>query len=310
MASSQPDPPPSPGAIRALIALFASAFTSQGLGPGLRVGWDTLAIACLCIGVVLCMLSVFWNRLSGRIINTRLANNAVELGTDARWWAASVMILFLYVVFSPLLMNLANVGDLALHVYPTFARGTNRIVWTFEDQDHPPFFLGIEKSNLGNDMLVGFQAHGKNNSDKPISHVSGYVKSLITNREVPINIIADGQPTKPDDTNGIPPFAEFDVMTYGPRFLNIVTGVIQAKEKGESFSEFSEFEFYFEYDGNKFVRRFTKQEIQHQREMFDNITNPDKSSIPHVTRKVSSPTEPNAVSTPSTPAIPGAQAPH
>jgi hypothetical protein len=91
-----PAPPPSTGAIRALIALFASAFTGQGLGAGLRAGWDALAIACLCAGVV-----------------------------------------------SPLLMNLANIGDIGVHIYPTWPAKTNRIIWNFEDQEHPPFFSRV-----------------------------------------------------------------------------------------------------------------------------------------------------------------------
>jgi hypothetical protein len=72
------------GPIRAFIAMFASAFTSQGLGPGLRFGWDALAIICLVCGVVLFCVSVFWNKLTRSIISSRLATSAIELGNDAR----------------------------------------------------------------------------------------------------------------------------------------------------------------------------------------------------------------------------------
>ena len=284
MSTTASAPPPSPGAVRGLIALFASAFTSQGGGGGLRAGWDALAITCVCAGIVLYLISAFWNKLSGGVINSKLANSAAELGSDARWWAAALMLLFIYVIFSPLLMNLASIGDIGVHIYPTWPSKTNRIVWNFEDQEHPPFFLGFEKTNtMDAPVLIGFQAHGKNNSDKPIVNISGVVRSLITNKEFPIKIMADGQITATKDTNGIPPFAEFDIYTQdGP--VNMLNGVIVSKT--EKMSDFSEFEFEFDYDGNKFVRKFTKDEIDKQRQMFSNILDPDKSSVPRVTRKI------------------------
>jgi hypothetical protein len=264
--------------------LFASAFTGQGLGAGLRAGWDALAIACLCVGVVLCLLSVLWNRLSGSLINSRLANSAIELGSDARWWGASLMLLFMYAIFSPLLMNLANIDDIGVHIYPTWPSKTNRITWNFEDQQHPPFFLAFEKTNtMDAPALFGFQAHGKNNSDKPILNISGVVRSLITNKEFPIKIVAEGFYVDPKDTNGIPPFSEFDVTTMdGP--VNVVNG--QIVSRSVKMNDFAEFEFEFDYDGNKFVRKFTKDEIDGQRQMFSNILDPNKSSVPRVTRKV------------------------
>lgn len=274
--------PPSSGPIRALIALFAGAFTSQGLGPGLRVGWDALAIVCLCCGVSLCLLSTFWPPLTRNLINSKLANNAIELGTDARWWAASILILFMYVVFSPLLMNLANLGDLEVRIYPQGNIQSNRIAWNFEDLQHPTFFFAFEKTNVSDTVLLGFQAHGKNNSDKPINTIAGFIKSKVTNKEFTIKFILQGVPIDPIDTNGIPPFAEFDVCTQTDA-VKIVNGVVQ--NKAQSLAEFSQFTFEFDYEGNKFVRTFTKQETQKQIEMFEEISTPDKSSIPRVTRK-------------------------
>jgi hypothetical protein len=193
------------------------------------------------------------------------------------------MLIFMYLIFSPLIANLANIGDLGIHIYPTSALKTNRISWNFEDQQHPPFFLTFEKTNMSPDAnFFGFQAHGKNNSDKPISHVSGIVKSYITNKEFPIKLLVQGRPVDPEQTNGIPPFAEFDVVTIGS-VISIVNGVAQTKS--EDIGEFTEFSFEFDYDGNKFVRVFTKQEVQRQKDMWEDISNPTKSSIPHVTLK-------------------------
>jgi hypothetical protein len=188
----------------------------------------------------------------------------------------------MYVVFSPILMNLANLSDLTTRIYPPGNIQSNRIAWNFEDSQHPPFFLALEKTNIQGTVLLGFQAHGKNNSDKPINVISGFVKSIITNKQFPIKLYVQGVPTDPSDTNGIPPFSEFDVGTQ-TEVASTVNGVIQ--NKAQSIAEFSEFTFEFDYDGNTFIRTFTKQETQKQLEMFDEISSPDKSTIPRVTRK-------------------------
>jgi hypothetical protein len=217
-------PPPSgPGPIRALVALFASAFTSQGLGALLRAGWDLLSIACLIIGVFLCLLVVFWAPFSNRIMSAKLTNSAIELGNDARWWGASVLIIFVYFVFSPLFANLANIEEIGFKIYPLTTYQTNRVSWNFEDVQHPPFFLDFEKANeLQGLVLICFQAHGRNNSDKPIMNISGFVRSNITNKEFPINFIVQGILVAPENTNGIPQFADFDIVTWSdiPRIDN------------------------------------------------------------------------------------------
>jgi hypothetical protein len=247
---------PGAGPIRGLIALFASAFASQGLGSGLRAGWNALAISCLCCGVAPYLVSFFWNPLTRRFKNSKFVNSSIELGTDARWWAVSIMIIFLYFVFSPLLMNLANLGDLATRIYPPGNIQSNKISWNFEDVQHPPFFFALQKTELSGTVLLGFQAHGKNNSDKPINNISGIVRSNITNKEFPIKFIVQGVPVDPPDTNAIPPFAEFDVSTQTEPALT-VNGVIENKH--QSIPEFSAFTFEFDYGGDKFVRTFTKR---------------------------------------------------
>jgi hypothetical protein len=274
--------PSGPGPIRALVALFASAFTSQGLGSVLRAGWDLLSIACLTIGVFLCLLAAFWTPLSSRIISAKLTNSAIELGNDARWWGASVFILFMYFVFSPLFANLANIGEIGFKIYPLATYQSNRISWNFEDLQHPPFFFAFQKTNIQDTILLGFQAHGRNNSDKPINNISGFVRSNITNKELLVKFLVQGIPVAPDETNGIPPFAEFDIVTQDD-IVRIVNGNILNNPL--NIGEFSEFIFEFDYDGNKFVRTFTKQETQKQQDMFVQIASPDKSSIPRVTRK-------------------------
>jgi hypothetical protein len=192
------------------------------------------------------------------------------------------MVIFLYIIFSPIILNLANISDLAVRVYPPGNRQSNKITWNFEDTQHPPFFLGYQTTNKESTRLVSFQAHGRNNSDAPISNIKGVVKSLITNKELPIYFLIQGTPVDPDDTNGIPPFAEFDISTTQEP-IKIVDGIIVSPILNEA--EMATFTFEFDYNGDKFVRTFTRQEVENQRKMFDNISDLDKSSVPHVTRK-------------------------
>ena len=271
------------GAIRTLIAMYASAFTSQGLGVWLRTGIDGIAIICLVCGLILGLIAAFWPLLVGRLIGKTLAASAIDLANEATWWAASIMLLFLYVTFSPLFGNLANLGEIGIHFIPNITNKTNQIAWNFEDRQHPPYFFGFQKTNLmPQAAFIGFQAHGQNTSDKPIVNIKGLVRSGITNRELPIYFVVQGIPVTPAETEGIPPFAEFDVVSWGEP-VHIDNGILVSK--AENISEFTEFTFEFDYDGNKFVRAFSKQETQHQKEMFENSSDPEKSSIPHVVRK-------------------------
>jgi hypothetical protein len=120
-------------------------------------------------------------------------------------------------------------------------------------------------------------------------------RALETNRKIPFYIFAAGVPVAPEDTNGIPPFAEFDIAT-----TKVLPGIkmhVDKQENGEvkawpevvgdraDLAEFSEFTFVFEYDGNPFTREFTKQDVQQQKELIAKTDNPDANSIPHVTKR-------------------------
>jgi len=273
---------PSAGPIRGLLAVFASAFTSQGLGALYHGGPALLAGTSLVAGVLLYLVSFFWHRITRHAANNKLVVSAIELGSDARWWAAVLLVVFLYIMFSPIILNLANISDLAVRIYPPGNQQSNKIAWNFEDTQHPPFFLGYQKTDKEDTRLISFQAHGRNNSDAPITNIKGFVKSLITNKELPIYFLLQGTPVAPDDTNGIPPFAEFDIATTEDK-TEIVNGIIVSPTLNEA--EMATFTFEFDYNGDKFIRTFTRQEVENQRKMFNNIADVDKSSIPHVTRK-------------------------
>src|SRR4029077_11585514 len=88
------------------------------------------------------------------------------------------------------------------------------------------YFLNMTKTPGREIRVLGFQAHGKNISLEPISQFSGYLRSDVTNKQVPVYIMAqeatpDGIPactpnfpTAPQETLGIPALASFDISTY------------------------------------------------------------------------------------------------
>lgn len=61
--------------------------------------------------------------------------------------------------------------------------------------------LNDGKFNLINNFIF----YGKNKSQKPITRVSGYLRSNITNETYPIYMTGDGKCVLPNETNGIPP---------------------------------------------------------------------------------------------------------
>jgi hypothetical protein len=104
-----------------------------------------------------------------------------------------------------------------------------RIVWDFDQNaSGRGFFLNITGDQ--ETRLLSFQAHGKNNSSDPISEFSGFIRSRLTNAPRQIYIFAQDAdesktlacslkvPTLPQDTFGIPPFADFDVTTFEKTF--------------------------------------------------------------------------------------------
>jgi hypothetical protein len=78
---------------------------------------------------------------------------------------------------------------------------------------------------LKNFGFTGIGAHGKNITTNPITRISGYMRSELTNATLPIYIVAQDPdetkvqtcfaqatiPTLPEETYGIPGFADFDI---------------------------------------------------------------------------------------------------
>jgi hypothetical protein len=182
--------------------------------------------------------------------------------------------------------------------YAFWARATDtgRIVWNYEETaSGRGYFLNMQKPTDGEMRVVGFGAHGKNNSPEPITDFEGYIRSDITNETVPIYLVAAAPDalnictppanTLPKDTLGIPGFADFDIVSFEkPFYVNVL-------HEGPTLSKFEAgfvpFTLVLKYDGQTFKRRFTKEEVEKQIALLQKVSGP--ITTPHVVRKTPPP---------------------
>jgi hypothetical protein len=169
------------------------------------------------------------------------------------------------------------------------------IVWNFEQTAHGNgYFLNMQKLNNDEIRVTGFGAHGKNISDAPISDVRGYMRSDVTNIQIPILLLAQDPdetkikacfaqafiPTAPQDTFGVPAFADFDVVTFEKPFVEIgKDGITLTK----FLNDFVPFTIVLEYGGTKYHRQFSKAEVENQVEIYKRTFTPQ--TTPRVVRK-------------------------
>jgi hypothetical protein len=174
------------------------------------------------------------------------------------------------------------------------------IAWNIEQAAQgSAYFLNMMKT-FGKELrILGFQAHGRNISTDPISHLSGYIRSDLTNAQIPIYLQAQDAdqtkihacfphpwiPTAPDETYGIPGFAEFDIGTYEKPFVEIslTEGVKEGVTAADFLATFVPFTVVLEYDGGNIKRKFSRTEVEQQFTIFEAGLNP--LSNPHVLRK-------------------------
>jgi hypothetical protein len=205
----------------------------------------------------------------------------------SRWWLAPLLFAVVYAA-GP------NIYQRAV-TFDGTARATGKIIWNFEQTAlGGGFFLNMTKVNDQEIRILGFQAHGKNRSNDPISQFSGYLRSVQTNAQVPIYLLAqdagEGKilacfphpwiPTLPSETFGIPPITDFDISTYAKPFAEMGTDGITATN---FLNAFAPFVIVLEYDGTRVERRFSKEEVNKQIEIFQKSLDPQ--SNPHILRR-------------------------
>jgi hypothetical protein len=175
------------------------------------------------------------------------------------------------------------------------ADDSGAIVWNFaETARGRGYFLNMQKPTNGEMQIIGFGAHGKNIGSEPITDFEGYVRSDITNQSIPLYIVAAqssaanvctmNASTLPQDTMGIPGFADFDVVTNTkPIFLNVISD--EAVPLSKFMSSFVPFTVVTKYNGKKYQRQFTKEEVQKQVAILEKVAAP--VSDPHVVKRSS-----------------------
>jgi len=213
-----------------------------------------------------------------------------------RWWPAALAIAMIYVLGPTAYERAVSKWKEPVPIGP--------IVWNIEDNAKGlGYFLNMMQTEGHELRVLGFQAHGKNISGQPISHFSGYMRSDLTNAQVPIYLQAQDPdtskvlacfphpwiPTAPSDTYGIPPFAEFDISTFQKPFVAIsaTEGVTDGVPLSDFMGSFAPFTVYIEYDGGKLERKFSREEVERQSAILQNTVNAKLNPLgsPHILRK-------------------------
>ncbi len=233
--------------------------------------------------IVNLVVVVFWNQIAALLKGIKVTALFIGLGI--------VGALALGIAIGGLFANrLSLMGS-------TNSQSTGRITWNFEQiAGGQANLLNLIRLNQDEIRVVGFGAHGKNTSKDPITEFRGYIRSDLTNARLPIYILAQDPnappvpnpfqpaqiPTRPEETFGIPSLAEFDIVTYEHA---VITQGVDGVPVSQFLREFGSFTVVLEYDGIKIERQFTSEQIRKAVEAFESSLNPQRTTIPRVTRR-------------------------
>jgi hypothetical protein len=255
------------------------------------------AAGCAVMSAVCQFVVIRWAAWIKSHPDNRFLRTLNGVGTNAIWWVITLSIFLGYLALSPYVQE--HRWPFAAQVPKIEGPDTGPIIWTLEPSAKGNgYFLNMQKIlNQPNQEIrvLGFQAHGKNVANSPISNFRGYLRSDLTNVQIPIFIYAEdpdaakaalvcvGQPwvpTVPEETFGIPPFADFDITTFEKPFD--IAGIDGFPLK-KFMNDFVPFTIVLEYDGKKYERQFTKDEVDRQVTIFEESLTPQTS--PRVMRK-------------------------
>ncbi|MCE9650249.1 MAG: hypothetical protein K8R18_11570 [Parvibaculum sp.] len=180
-----------------------------------------------------------------------------------RFWLLRKMTPYLVAVVITGLFFSAAVGTYLWN----FSRGP--IIWTFGDGPHPIF--GMQGGGGGLPLIWQLQFTGTNRSDEPIARIDGYVRSNLTNKQIPLYFQIKGQFVKTSETFGIPPRTDFVLIApiagHSPD-----TARKEAIRSDQFLSEYGDITLAVTFDGrgSPFVRHFKRDELAR---FFDEFTN-------------------------------------
>lgn len=134
------------------------------------------------------------------------------------------------------------------------------IEWSFEvyGPEHGPQFLSLSPSGY-EFRVASLDVIGRNMTDGPLAQLGGLVRSDITSAEYPLLILGDGNYIPIEEVAAVPRHAAFKVLT--PQFPSgdqSLTGMAGLK----FMYEFAPFTFVFDYNGKRFVRHFSREEVK------------------------------------------------
>jgi hypothetical protein len=278
-----------------LWGVFAFAFGFEGVAMIFEGKW-ILAGCGIIAAIVLTGAAMRWKQLAA--LSPNLSKTGTTIATDARLWVALLGVFFVALIFHGLAVD--GLIPFVMNRVSASSSDTGRIVWNFEQTARGAgYFLTMQKTGDQEIRVIGFGAWGKNTSSDPVSAFSGYMRSDKTNAEIPVYILAQDAnesttlacfahpwiPTLPGETFGIPPFADFQIVTHEKP-------VIETGKDGipitKFFTDFVPFTILLEYDGRKVERHFSREEVTKQIEIFEKSMNP--LSNPYVLRRATAPT--------------------
>jgi hypothetical protein len=185
-----------------------------------------------------------------------LTSDPVKRHVWDRWGRRHAMVV---IVLTGLITGLLASGVAWLLIKQSAHLPVTPVAWEFDS------FLGMGGYPVGprgniEPRFSDFQAHGTNTSDKPITKITGHIRSNLTNETFPLYLNVNGVRTPPEETHGIPPRTRFGVVV--PLAPDSWTSVDKMLDEETLLRKFGDFTFVVELDGRREEHHFSNERIQ------------------------------------------------
>jgi hypothetical protein len=237
------------------------------------------------VALLLWAIIAAYDTFSSQILPDTLAKKAPKVREvivmTSGWlpfWAW-LLLLAAILVFASLefaLRRTARVGAVANGKLSHRKVSATGITWGFDNPNH--YFLGLTGAH---DSIVvpAFQGFGHNNLGVPIEKVSGYLRIDRNNKRYPMYLVIKGALVNPQETHGIPIGADFTVSVpfyVSNRYEEYIPAL-------QFLADFPPFTFVFEYDGRRFERTFTREDVKSEIfKLSDVIAEQNKVSVTRI----------------------------
>jgi hypothetical protein len=110
--------------------------------------------------------------------------------------------------------------------------------------------------------------------------IRSFIRSDITNETLPVGFVISGIVVPPDQTDGIPAQAQFNIAAKFPIDPPNVSGMALEKFR----REFIAFTFLFEGDGKTYTHEYSRKEVEERIDSYVRRLD-ERHSVPGVKRK-------------------------